>query len=152
MDGKQLPMGSFPTMITPFTSGGAIDWACLAGLIEWYIAAGCKGLFACCLSSEMYNLTEQERLDLAEFVHTKAAGRAAVVGSGTFGGTIEEQAAFVNKMATKVDAVVVLVCQMCKEDESEEVWKANVSARLRLNLSVVLNCLSNPGGQAAGAH
>jgi 4-hydroxy-tetrahydrodipicolinate synthase len=128
MDGKMLPMGSFPTMITPFTTDGAIDWPCLAGLIEWYIAAGCKGLFACCLSSEMYNLTEQERLDLAEFVTKKAAGRAAVVASGTFAGTIEEQAAFVNKMATKCDAVVMLVCQMCKQDESEEVWKTNVCA------------------------
>ena len=129
---KPLPEGSFPTMITPFTPDGAIDWPCLAGLIEWYIANGCTGLFACCLSSEMYNLTEEERLQLAGFVSEKAAGRVSVVGSGTFGGAIEEQAAFVNKMAEKVDAVVVLPCQLCKEGESEQVFKANVTKLLEL--------------------
>ena len=31
-------------------------------MVEWYIACGCTGLFAVCLSSEMYNLTDDERL------------------------------------------------------------------------------------------
>ena len=40
---------------------------------EWYIASGCSGLFAVCQSSEMYFLSEEERLELAEYVATKVA-------------------------------------------------------------------------------
>jgi 4-hydroxy-tetrahydrodipicolinate synthase len=42
---------------------------------EWYIASGCSGLFAVCQSSEMYFLSEEERLELAEYVATKVAVR-----------------------------------------------------------------------------
>jgi 4-hydroxy-tetrahydrodipicolinate synthase len=43
-------------------------------MIEWYIACGCSGLFACCLSSEMYNFTDDEKIELAKFCFEKAAG------------------------------------------------------------------------------
>jgi 4-hydroxy-tetrahydrodipicolinate synthase len=132
MTTKALPTGSFPTMITPFTDEGAIDWSTLESLTEWYIAAGCTGLFACCLSSEMYNLSNEERLELAAFVNKVVAGRASVVGSGTFEGSVEEQAAFCTKMAEHVDAVVVLTCQMAAETDSDEVWKSNVNKLLEL--------------------
>jgi len=43
---------------------------------------------------------------LLQRVSAKAAGRVSVVASGTFDGTVEEQAAFVKQMKTHVDAVV----------------------------------------------
>ena len=63
----------------------------------------------------MFKLNRDERLQLAQRVRTKAAGRVAVVASGTFEGTIEEKAEFVCEMGKIVDAVVVLVNQMCAE-------------------------------------
>ena len=50
-------------------------WRSLLLVAEWYIASGCSGLFAVCQSSEMYFLTEEERLELAEFVATEVAVR-----------------------------------------------------------------------------
>eukprot|EP01049_Picozoa_sp_SAG25_P025075 SAG25_NODE_11694_length_298_cov_0.773869_1_plen_45_part_10 len=41
---------------------------------EWYIASGVAGLFAVCQSSEMYALSEDERLELAGYVAAQAAG------------------------------------------------------------------------------
>ena len=48
---------------------------CAAAATEWYIASGCSGLFAVCQSSEMYFLSEEERLELAEFVSKQVAVR-----------------------------------------------------------------------------
>ena len=56
-----------------------------------YISSGCVGLFACCQSSEMFYLSPDERLQLAKHVVETAAGRVAVVASGTFGGSVEDQ-------------------------------------------------------------
>jgi 4-hydroxy-tetrahydrodipicolinate synthase len=61
-----------------------------------------------------------------------------VVASGTFGGPIETQAAFVRQMAEIVDAVVVLVCQMATEEEDDTVWRANTAKLLELTGDVPL--------------
>ena len=132
---KALPQGCWPTMVTPYNSAGEVDYPVLAALVEWYIASGCTGLFAVCQSSEMYFLSEEERLAVADFVVTKAAGRVAVVATGNSGGgSMEEQAAFCNKMDAipGLDAVVTLTCMFAAEDESEEVWKANATKLLGL--------------------
>ena len=60
-------------------------------------------------------------------------GRVAVVATGnSAGGSMEEQAAFCNKLAPKVDAVVALTCMFAEEDEAEEVWKANATKLMEL--------------------
>lgn len=142
---KPLPDGVFPTMITPFTAdGSSIDYPTLDKLIEWYIASGVSGLFAVCQSSEMYNLSDAERLELAKHVMTKANGRVSVVASGTFGGPIADQAAFVTKMGEIVDAVVVLVNQLAAKDEGDEVWVANVKELLSLTGNVPLGLYECP--------
>lgn len=132
-------------MITPFTKDGSgIDYETLDLLIEWYIASGVTGLFAVCQSSEMYNLSDEERLKLATHVMTKAAGRVPVVASGTFGGPIKEQAEFVNKMGSIVDAVVVLVNQLAAKDEEDQVWIANAKELISLTGSVPLGLYECP--------
>jgi hypothetical protein len=40
----------------------------------------------------------------ASFSFVKAAGRVPVVACGTFGGSIEQQAAFINRMSLECDA------------------------------------------------
>jgi 4-hydroxy-tetrahydrodipicolinate synthase len=78
-------------------------------------------------------------LDLAWLV----AGRAKVVASGTFEGTVEAQAAFVNRMGKEVDAVVVLINQMAKVEEGNAVWKTNVQKLLDLTGDVPLGRYSS---------
>ena len=64
-------------MITPFNADGSIDYPTLSGMVEWYIASGCTGLFAVCQSSEMYHMTDDERLAVARAVVKQADGRVS---------------------------------------------------------------------------
>jgi len=143
-----LPDGAWVTMITPFLSSGQkqIDWFSVDNLVEWFIQSGIVGLFAVCQSSEMYFLSDDERVDLAKRVVQTAKGRVPVVACGTFSEDIEDQAKFVQRMykETGVEAVVVIASMMCKETESEEVWKKNVQRLLDLTENVPLGIYECP--------
>ncbi len=52
-----------PVMITPFNLKAKIDFDMVERLVDFYLAAGVSGFFANCLSSEMYSISEDERLE-----------------------------------------------------------------------------------------
>lgn len=137
--------GVWPVMLTPFASSGSIDWEGVDRLVDYYVDAGAAGLFSVALSSEMYELTPDERPALAEHVVKRAAGRVPVVASGTFGGSIGKQAAYVRRMAdTGVAAVVVLSCQLAGQEESDAVWRANAERLMSLSGEVPLGLYECP--------
>jgi 4-hydroxy-tetrahydrodipicolinate synthase len=138
--------GVWPTMITPFKADSAksIDYELVDRLTDWYIKSGSAGLFSVCLSSEFYQLTPAERLQLADRVYQKAAGRVPVVASGTFGGPIEDQAAFVRQMGKKVDAVVIVVNRLAEKEESNEVWLSNAQKLLDLTEAIPMGFYESP--------
>ena len=114
-----LPQGFIPVMLTPFKANGEIDFDGLTQLTELYLQAGAAGLFANCLSSEMYELTEDERLAITRHVVEVANGRVPVVATGTFGGPIAEQAEFAKKIyATGIQAVIVITSLLADANES----------------------------------
>jgi 4-hydroxy-tetrahydrodipicolinate synthase len=116
-------------MLTPLRDDGTIDWEGVDALTDWYLARGVDGLFAVCLSSEMYQLNPQERLDLAARIVRRVAGRVPVVAAGAFGASIAAQADAVKRIAeTGVAAVVLSVNQLAAEDEPDAVWQANAEA------------------------
>jgi 4-hydroxy-tetrahydrodipicolinate synthase len=118
-----LPKGFIPVMLTPFLESGEIDYDGLRVLTEMYLEAGSAGLFANCLSSEMYELTEDERLEITKTVVDQVAGRVPVVATGTFGGPIPEQAAFVKRIYdTGIQAVIVISGLLAEEHESDAVF------------------------------
>ncbi len=102
--------GCFPVMLTPFTTGGAIDEYALDALIEWYLDLGASGLFACCQSSEIAHLGWEERCWLARRVVERVRGRVPVVGTGSLGiGDLDGEAACLRCFAdTGVDATVII--------------------------------------------
>ncbi|WP_460981055.1 dihydrodipicolinate synthase family protein [Spirosoma fluminis] len=117
-----LPRGFIPVMLTPFCDNGTVDWKGLAYLTDFYLETGAAGLFANCLSSEMYELTEAERLAVTQQVVRQVAGRAPVVATGTFQGTIDQQADFVKRIYdTGVQAVIITTNQLVRQDESDAV-------------------------------
>jgi 4-hydroxy-tetrahydrodipicolinate synthase len=141
----KLPSGLWPVMLTSFTDDGAIDWSGVDALTDWYIAAGAAGLFAVCLSSEMYTLTPDERLALSRRVVAHASGRVPVIATGTYGGEIEEQAGFVRQMAdTGVAAVVVITSQMAAADEDAQTFRARCERLLELTAPVPLGLYECP--------
>lgn len=142
---SSLPQGFIPVMITPFLDSGEIDYSGLAQLVELYLEAGSAGLFANCLSSEMYELSEQERLDITKFVVDQVAGRVPVVATGTFGGPIEEQAEFVKRIySTGIDAVIIITSLIAEENESDAVFLANAHKLISLTDEVPLGFYECP--------
>ncbi|RQT16241.1 dihydrodipicolinate synthase family protein [Burkholderia contaminans] len=84
--------GIVPVMLTPFDDAGAIDYAGLERLIEWYLAHGADALFAVAQSSEMQFLSLAERAALARIVVERVAGRVPVVASGHISDDLDAQA------------------------------------------------------------
>jgi len=142
---RSLPAGVWPVMLTPFLDDGGIDWTGVAALTNWYLASGIAGLFAVCLSSDMYHLSRDEQLALAARVVRHARGRVPVVATGTFGGPIRAQADFVKRMAdTGVAAVVVNVNQLAAPRESDAIWRKHMAELLSLTGEIPLGLYECP--------
>lgn len=142
---SSLPQGFIPVMITPFLENGAVDYKGLKQLTEFYLEAGAAGLFANCLSSEMFELSEQERLDVTQTVVDQVAGRVPVVATGTFGGAIPKQADFVKRIyLTGVQAVIVISGLLADEQESDEVFLANAKELIALTENIPLGFYECP--------
>ncbi|QDK80640.1 dihydrodipicolinate synthase family protein [Spirosoma sp. KCTC 42546] len=124
---KTVEKGFIPVMLTPFTTTGAIDFDALTRLTEFYLQAGAAGMFANCLSSEMFELSEQERLQIIEHVIKVVNGAVPVVATGTFGGPIEQQAEFVKKVNnTGTQAVILITGLLADEADSDAVFNERV--------------------------
>lgn len=143
--------GLWPVMLTPFRANGGIDWPAFDELTDWYIEAGAAGLFAVCLSSEMFELTPAERLALARRAVERAGGRVPVVATGTFGAGPE----FARRMAgTGVAAVVCLTNFFEKPGAAKARWTDAAAAfidRLDPNLTLGLYECPVPHKRLVGA-
>lgn len=134
-----------PVMLTPFTTDNKIDYKALDALIDFYFAAGVKGFFANCASSEMYNLTPDERVDLTRHVVKRVNGRASVVSTGSFGNTNEEKAEFAKRIYhTGVDAVITITSLMAKKEESDDVLINNYEEFFKLTDNIPMGTYECP--------
>ena len=137
--------GFIPVMLTPFLSDGTIDFNGLTQLTEIYLQAGASGLFANCLSSEMFELTNEERLQIIKHVVKVSAGAVPVVATGTFGGSISQQADFVKKVSdTGVEAVIAITSLLAKEDDSDTIFNDRVFDLLKHTSDIPLGFYECP--------
>ncbi|MFC0212975.1 dihydrodipicolinate synthase family protein [Paenibacillus chartarius] len=120
---RNIPNGVWPTMVTPFTGAGEVDYAALEALVDWYIGQGVHGLFAVCQSSEMFYLSLEERVRIARFVVESAGGRVPVIASGHVSDGEDEQAEELLRMAdTGVEAVVLVSNRLAAPEEGDGIW------------------------------
>ena len=118
--------GCWPTMITPFTDDNKVDYKAVKAVTDWYIAKGCDGISAVCQSSEMFFLSEEEKINIAKAVLDAAGGRVKVIGSGHTSDDKAKQVEELGRMAeTGVDAVVMVSNRLAKQDEDDGVLKNN---------------------------
>ena len=137
--------GFIPVMLTPFKDNGAIDFYGLAKLTELYIESGAAGLFANCLSSEMFELSETERIEVIEEVIKVADGQIPVVATGTFGTDLQKQADFIKKVyATGVKAVIGITGLLAQETDKDEVFEANIFKLLELTENIPMGFYECP--------
>jgi len=133
----RLPKGYIPD--------GAIDFDALTRLTHFYIEAGAAGLFANCLSSEMFELTDDERLAITKCTIEAAQGRVPVVATGTFEGTIAQQADFVKQIYdTGVQAVIVITGLIAKPEEADTVLMERLHELMHLTPAVPLGLYECP--------
>ncbi|WP_374163390.1 dihydrodipicolinate synthase family protein [Arcticibacter sp. MXS-1] len=137
--------GFIPVMLTPFKDNGEIDYNVLTELTEIYLEAGAAGLFANCLSSEMFELTDKERLEAIQHVIKVVNGKVPVVATGTFGGEINKQADFVKRVHdTGTDAVIMISSLLAEENETDAVFNDRVFKLLDLTPGIPLGFYECP--------
>lgn len=124
---SKIASGVYPVMITPFTADNQVDYEAVDQMMEFYARGGCQGVFAVCQSSEMFCLTEEERVKLAARVVKAAAGRMCVVASGHISDRMEDQIRELRRVSeTGVDAVVMISNRLAGKDEPDEVLIQNM--------------------------
>lgn len=132
MNNHQIADGVWATMLTPFTEENQVDYPALGAMIDWYIENGVDGLFAVCQSSEMFFLSLEERVAVAQFVVKHANGRVGVVASGHISDDVADQIAEIKAISqTGIDAFVLVSNRLAKENESEAVCKQTIEQILQ---------------------
>ncbi len=134
-----------PVMITPFNLKAKVDLDVVSLLVDFYLAAGVKGFFANCLSSEMFSITEDERLELTQHIVNYVDGKVPIVATGSFGLTVEDKAEFTKKIYdTGVDAVIMITGHFAKVDEGDDVLLANFDKMFQLTGNIPLGMYECP--------
>lgn len=134
-----------PVMITPYTPQAQIDFDMLKKLIDFYLAAGVKGLFANCLSSEMFGISDDEKIALTAAVVKHVNGRVPVVATGSFGDTIEKKADFAKRIHdTGINSVILITSHYATAEESDEQLQKNLEKMLALTGNIQLGLYECP--------
>jgi len=134
-----------PVMITPFNLKAKVDLDVVSNLIDFYLAAGVKGFFANCLSSEMYSISEDERIELTRHVVKYVNGRVPVVATGSFGLTIEDKAEFSKRIYdTGIDAVILITGHYANIEDSDEILLKNFNRMFTLTGNIPLGMYECP--------
>lgn len=132
-------------MITPFNLKAKVDLDVVSHLIDFYLAAGVKGFFANCLSSEMYSITEDERIELTRHVVEYVNGRVPVVATGSFGLTLYDKAEFSKKIFdTGIDAVIQISGHFANIEDSDEILIRHFEQFFKMTGSIPLGIYECP--------
>jgi len=131
MDRNDKFHGAWPTMVTPYDERLRIDQGAYRAMIEWYVAHNAGGVYANCLSSEMYWLDDGERLLLVTEAVKAAQGRIPVVATGNLGETVEEHITFCRRVADAGASVVMLVVPpFCEDDADLECYYLTIAEKV----------------------
>lgn len=142
---NEIPGGLWPVMLTPFDIRGDIDLDGLEALTEFYIANGASGLFVNCLSSEMFQLSPEERLLLTKAVVRFAADRLPLISTGTFSQDLEENVNFIHKIYNQgVAGVVINSNQLCNRSDGEAVFRLKLESLLEATEGIPLGIYECP--------
>ncbi len=134
-----------PVMITPFDLKAKVDFDAVGVLIDFYLQAGVKGFFANCLSSEMFSITEEERLALTSYVVKYVNGRVPVVATASFGLTLTDKAEFTKKIYdTGIDAGILITGHFAKIEEDDNKLLQNFETFFNLTNNIPLGMYECP--------
>src|SRR5437867_1539444 len=132
--------GVFPILVTPFDDRSRVDEESLRRLVEFNIEAGVHGL-GVALGSEVFRLSEAERLQVTRAVVAQARGRVPIVINTGAQGT--DLAVHYSRMAADAGADALMVMPPsyvpAGPEEVREYFRA-VSAAVRLPIFIQDAC------------
>ncbi|MBK7106901.1 MAG: dihydrodipicolinate synthase family protein [Ignavibacteriae bacterium] len=129
--------GIWPVLITPFNDDLTIDFSGYQKMIEWYLRFKLGGIYANCQSSEMYELTEDERLKLISDAVKVVNGKIPVVGTGNFGKNLDEHIEFIKKVSdTGVEIVMLTIPEYLNTDEELEKYYLTIAEKTNIKLGI----------------
>lgn len=131
--------GVYPTMITPYTKDGDVDYITASEYVKWYFNKGCSGVFSVCQSSEINWLSLEERVKLnktvwetARELEKETGRRMTVVSSGHVSTNIDESAYELNKIIESgTDAIILITNKLDLENRGDSVWIENAERLLK---------------------
>ena len=114
---RETKDGIYSLMLTPYKEDLSIDYDTYEEYADWQVSQGVEHLFAVCGSSEMRELSLEERLILAELT-VKHKGETTIVATANLEPSIEENLEEIKKMeATGVDGLVLTTKGMGNDDD-----------------------------------
>lgn len=128
--------GIYPAMLTPMTRDNKVDVEGVKALTKWYAEKGCSGIFASCLSSEIFGLSLEERILISKTTVEAAPDGVDVVVSGH---TMLPTAKGIDELKALADtgakALVLITSRLAEEKDDESVILRNIES--------VLNAIPN---------
>lgn len=129
---KEINSGVYPVMLTLFNKDGSVDYGAAEALTQWCYDRGCHGIFAACLSSEIFWLTLEERVGIVKAVR-RATDRIvsadpshrsmSIVASGHVSDDPKVQIKELNSMYDAgADGVVLITNRMDLENKGDDAW------------------------------
>ena len=121
---KNLPEGLWPVMLTSFNSDNTLDLDGVKKITDMYLDSGANGMFANCLSSEMFQLTNAERLQLTKTVVDHCKDKVPVVATGSFYRESDKNVEFIKQIYDLgADAVILISSVLAEPGESDDFLK-----------------------------
>ena len=111
--------GIWPVLVTPYKDDLSIDFDAYHEMLEWYLSMPLGGIYANCQSSEMSELSDEERLLLISEAVKVSNGRKPIVGTGNFGDNIDEHIKFIKKAADAGAEIVMLTVPIFHNSDDE---------------------------------
>lgn len=140
-----MSSGLWPVMLTPLKDDSTLDIKGLERLTDFYLQAGADGLFANCLSSEMFQLTTEERLQSIRTVMSAVKGKVEVIATGTFSQNTEKNVEFIKKVHdTGVAAVIISSNQLTEPSAGEDAFKKKLEEIMEASGEIPLGVYECP--------
>ncbi len=109
--------GVYSLLLTPFNEDRSVNYETYKKYVEWQARQGAQHLFACCGSSEMAQLTLDERVKLATLA-VEHAGGVPVVATANLEPTWHAQVDEIKRIEqTGVDGLVFVTKGYCNDNE-----------------------------------
>ncbi len=128
---QSIRSGVYPTMITPYTKDNVLDLNAVDQLVEYYAECGCDGIFALCLSSEIFHLSDAEKRTLLRRVMSANAGRMQIVASGHTADDLDGQIRQLAMVAEEgADAAVIILNRTAAKEANEDACRRHMEKLL----------------------